>query len=609
MGDPIVLPAGARLVHIGPHKTGTTALQRALHRSRDALHEQGVHYAHPSVQAYRPAIGLTGLRGRRGGPVADPADWTALVEEVRAAGEMRVVVSSESLSNARTPQIEKLREDLGPDRVHVVRMVRRYDLLAPSQWQQQLHNGRRTSLARFCARLLEPDSLFWRRHGFADLTRRWADVVGPENVSVVVVDENDRRWLLDVFEQMLSLREGTLPLPEGRPNRSLSLAEAETLRRVNAGIAKAGWSDRVIHRYVREGVSVGFKRVPTDPESGKAQLPRDLHDLLRATTERDVADLLGLGVHVVGDVGLLTVPPWQGADPGAVVEARVTLSAAAVAAATVAVAQKAEEPVPLGGSAAAPAPERRTSRLLRLPVQKVTHLSPEGPAGAFARDAGGPRLVEPGHGRAKRVLVTVVPPWQLLAGRWQDHLTGRGELPYAAWLRQHPEAWDVPDHLAEAVDLVGPGRVVVAVGDARFPGSWASATAAVRGEAAAGPVRRSLLTWAEAEWLREFNTASVQREVPDGSWRRHLLEGALPWVLSRVPGSDAGAHPLDGELRTRVEALGGELRSAVERAGVEVVGDVGALSGFEPAPAPARLTPRLASWPILGIIAASDVPG
>jgi hypothetical protein len=80
-------------------------------------------------------------------------------------------------------------------------------------------------------------------------------------------------------------------------------------------------------------------------------------------------------------------------------------------------------------------------------------------------------------------------------------------------------------------------------------------------------------------------------------------------VLSRVPGSDAGAHPLDGELRTRVEALGGELRSAVERAGVEVVGDVGALSGFEPAPAPARLTPRLASWPILGIIAASDVPG
>ncbi len=609
MGDPIALPDGVRLVHIGPHKTGTTALQRALHRSRDALHEQGVHYAHPAVQAYKPAIGLTGLRGRRGGPAADPADWTALVEEVRAAGDMRVVISSESLSNARTPQIEQLRDDLGPDRLHVVRMVRRYDLLAPSQWQQQLHNGRRTSLPRFCARLLEPDSLFWRRHGFADLTRRWADVVGAENVSVVIVDETDRRWLLDVFERMLSLREGTLPLPQGRPNRSLSLAEAETLRRVNAGIAKAGWRDRVIHHYVREGVSVGFKRLPTDPESGKAQLPQDLHELLRAATERDVADLLGLGVHVVGDVGLLAVPPWEGTDPGEGAQpAPVTLSAAAVASATLDVVRMAEKPVPLTNEPAGPTPEPRTRRL-RLPSRKVTHLSPAGHAGQFARHASGPRLVEPGHRRARRVLVTVVPPWQQLAGQWQAHLMGRGELTYAEWLDQHPEAWDAPDQLAGGVDLVGPGQVVVAVGDAMFPASWAAATAAVRGDAASGPARRSLLTWAEAEWLREFNAGSVQRNVPDEVWRRHLLDGAIPWVLSRVPAAESGAHPLDGELRTRAEALGPELHAAIERFGVEVLGDLDALSGYVPAPLPARLTPRTASWPILGIIAGSDRPG
>ena len=39
---------------------------------------------------------------------------------------------------------------------------------------------------------------------------------------------------------------------------------------------------------------------------------------------------------------------------------------------------------------------------------------------------------------------------------------------------------------------------------------------------------------------------------------------------------------------------------------MEVVGDLDALAGFAPATVPARLTPRMASWPILGIIAGSD---
>ena len=45
MTDPLLLPEGCRLIHIGPHKTGTTALQWAMHVARDSLHEQGVHYA------------------------------------------------------------------------------------------------------------------------------------------------------------------------------------------------------------------------------------------------------------------------------------------------------------------------------------------------------------------------------------------------------------------------------------------------------------------------------------------------------------------------------------------------------------------------------------
>lgn len=612
MGDPIALPPGVRLVHIGPHKTGTTALQRALHHSRSELHEQGVHYAYPTLQAYRPAISLTGRRGRRGGPVSDPADWDALVDEVRAAGDMRVVVSSESFANAETADIARLRDDLGADRLHVVRMVRRYDRLAPSQWQQGLLNGRRVSLDRFCAKLLQPDSQFWRRHGFATLTRHWADVVGPENVSVVVVDESDPRWLLHVFERMLELRDGTLPLPTERANRSLSLAEAETLRQVNLAIAEQGWSDRVFHRYVREGASAGFKRLAADAEAGRPQLPREVHEMLREVTGHHVQELLGLGVRVVGDVDLLRIPPWAevGHDGGS--SEPVSVSPAAVASAAAGVVRMAEEPVPLDGK---PAPStadgtaRDGGRLRRaLPVRRrFVHLVPRGPAGDFARRTSGPRLLEPGQGRARRVLLTLVPPWQELAGQWQAHLAGGGTTGYADWLSGRPEAWALPDAIAEAADLVGPSRVVAVLADARFPSGWVTAVSDLVGSTASAG--RSLLTWAEAEWLRELNLRIGTGAGLEEDRVRVLRAGAISWALAHEPTDDPGAHPLEGELLARAESLGRERRSALEGAGVEVLGDLDDLSHLRPARATARLSPRAASWPLLGVIASSDTPG
>ncbi|MEJ7756576.1 MAG: hypothetical protein WKF83_09890 [Nocardioidaceae bacterium] len=33
----LLLPKGTRLLHIGPHKTGTTSLQGAFHNNRDRL--------------------------------------------------------------------------------------------------------------------------------------------------------------------------------------------------------------------------------------------------------------------------------------------------------------------------------------------------------------------------------------------------------------------------------------------------------------------------------------------------------------------------------------------------------------------------------------------
>ena len=56
------LPDGSRLLHIGPHKTGTTTVQAALHQSRAALAEHGVHLAGSNAHPIQPPWPPSGQR-------------------------------------------------------------------------------------------------------------------------------------------------------------------------------------------------------------------------------------------------------------------------------------------------------------------------------------------------------------------------------------------------------------------------------------------------------------------------------------------------------------------------------------------------------------------
>ena len=154
-------------------------------------------------------------------------------------------------------------------------MLRRYDKMLPSQWQQNIAAGGRQTFATYLERVQsDPQHLFWERHGFATLTRRWADVVGPENVTTVVVDEGDHDWLLRVFERFTGLTEGTLRSPEDRANRSLTRGEVELLRRMNIIRDRQGWADKVHFRYVRLAASRPCARCPPTPRAGGSRSRR-----------------------------------------------------------------------------------------------------------------------------------------------------------------------------------------------------------------------------------------------------------------------------------------------------------------------------------------------
>lgn len=302
--DDLLLPPGTRLVHIGPHKTGTTAIQAAFHASRERVAAHGVHYAWPTPQAYRPALALTGRPGQRGtdGVVGD--EWDNLVAEIEGYGDDRVVLSSESLSNAEPDAIARLREDLGADRIHVVTMVRRYDALLPSLWQQRVVGGYEKPWEAYLRRILtKPQHPFWPHFGIASMAQRWAEVVGPDRVTVVVVNDRDHGWLPGVVARMVGLPDGVLaPGGDARAvNRSLTRAEAEMLRATNAVFNSRSWSDEALRFYLRFGVKTALKPFPADPAEGRAAVPGELLGRLEEFTEAHWRDLQDVGVRVVGE--------------------------------------------------------------------------------------------------------------------------------------------------------------------------------------------------------------------------------------------------------------------------------------------------------------------
>lgn len=340
--DPLLLPEGARLLHIGPHKTGTTAVQQAFDRARPELKRFGVHYAGRTTQTYDAAVDLLGNPGRLGVPRRRGA-WDELVDEVRAAADQRVVISSETFSGAKDDTIARLRDDLG-DRLHVVRAVRRLDKLLPSQWQQTVVNGSRTPYVRWLRDVLSGEGhRFWRRQSYRALTERWARVVGPENVTVIVVDDNDHRHILDVFERLTGLPSETLELSPTVDNRSLTANEAAVARNFNVALKRNRWSARTQFRLMRLGALRGFKGRPTDPDDVRLAIPTEFAAAVAEVSNREVDALASLGVRVVGDLESLRL------DAGAMrtvpaatfTESGLTLAPEAVADAVVALVERA----------------------------------------------------------------------------------------------------------------------------------------------------------------------------------------------------------------------------------------------------------------------------
>jgi len=254
---PSALPSDACLVHIGPYKTGSTAIQAALWEAREQLPAHGVRYPGRTKRAMRPVWAAL-ERKPRGHEPPRPEEWREFAEEVRALDTSRVCVSSEALGRATKEQAHRVVTDLGDDRVYVVTVARRLDKLLPSQWQERVKHFELRSYEEWLAVVLGDDpsagahQRFWESHDLGAVIETWAAAVGRERLVVIVLDESDRSLLPNTFEALLGLPQGFLKAPAG-VNTSLNLNGAELVRRVNAVFKQRRGPDRLHRDVIQRG--------------------------------------------------------------------------------------------------------------------------------------------------------------------------------------------------------------------------------------------------------------------------------------------------------------------------------------------------------------------
>ncbi|MGN6251179.1 MAG: hypothetical protein ACTHNS_05120 [Marmoricola sp.] len=332
MSQPPVVP-GTVLLHVGPQKTGSTALQSAMEARAPEMREHGVHYA---GRAFEAGWAVLGKGAPIGAPAPGPHAWDDLAEEIRSTHLPRVCLSNEDLGRADDAAVDRIAGSLGPDRIQLVYVARRLDRLLPSQWQQRVKARMRLSWPDYLRMVFDETSTDWERRllwspqDVAAVVARWRRRLEPGQVTVVVADEHDHRAVPRWFETALGLPEGLLTPPrQAGANRSLSYPEVELLRRVNEVFAGQDLPGTAYRRIVQGGLAKRLVNAPRPPDAPPIPgFPGWAVDLVadRCDAQADALEALAAsGVHVVGDPGTLRVRGRLVADDDPPVVASVSM--------------------------------------------------------------------------------------------------------------------------------------------------------------------------------------------------------------------------------------------------------------------------------------------
>lgn len=323
-------------VHVGSSKTGTSALQRGLWDSVDALAKEGVGVPFVGRQEHVRRL----LR---------PLGWepaTAFVNDIdrRRVRELtrlfqdtpgdRLLISNEDLAEAGPEQIAAFAEaaDAARLEIHVVLTARDWAKQLPSEWQQLLKHRLTTDYQTFLTevrdRVGSSAEQYWRRQDVLDICARWGAATEPARFHLIPVPAMrvDPDAVFRFFGQVVGYDPAVIRLPGADVNASFGYVEAEVLRRLNIALG-----DR-LPDYGRDYMPAIrrtlIQRVLARQASTRIPLPPEHLGWVRTLSRERLDAVLARGLTVYGDPDTLVPGPDAAApmpqiDDAAVAEAAI----------------------------------------------------------------------------------------------------------------------------------------------------------------------------------------------------------------------------------------------------------------------------------------------
>lgn len=321
------------VLHIGPRKTGSTFLQRALTGIAPELASAGILYPTliAGVQRHNHVAPTYAVPGARDGRSIDrwadvgPSVLNDFVRQV-TVWDGPVIISSEALGGMTTSGIRDFLSHLPEVPITVIATIRALPSVVLSSWAQHVRNMHRESLRSYIERRIEerrdlpadvrweqwdtdPHQTFWRSYDYPGLLTRWSRLGVTTRAVIVPPSHAPATELWSRFRRATALDALPIQAPqidEVGANTSMRIEELEVIRHVAKHAVDMGLTDADLTPLR------GHRWMPADhlrpPEGSRPGLNELEAKVLQEWATSDVAALESLDIEIVGDVSDLVEP-------------------------------------------------------------------------------------------------------------------------------------------------------------------------------------------------------------------------------------------------------------------------------------------------------------
>lgn len=212
------------ILHVGPHKTGSTSIQHLLKREQARLKSRGIGYedlSHLEGGVHRLADSLSVSTNVRAMPVVQTYVGALKFDTPTT------IISSENFSRLNGDQIRDFVAMLPCDTVEVVYFLRNPLSRMSSQWRENVKHGYRHTLLEYAAaRLARP--FLDRALNDAINLQAWSKTVGSDQMKIHLYDQvqSASQMFFDTYCGGLVLEEGQ----DFRSNNSIDTIRTEVYR-------------------------------------------------------------------------------------------------------------------------------------------------------------------------------------------------------------------------------------------------------------------------------------------------------------------------------------------------------------------------------------------